>query len=92
MKNTKRSEKGESKNRPVATNFQFLKILCPFGTALLQRSRVFEVFLLGRACPKPCWNEYGKLEVIALLLLYLSQNTFYYKCYCYKGSYKGIVV
>ena len=33
-----------------------------------------------------------KLEVIALLLLYLSQNTFYYKCYCYKGSYKGIVV
>ena len=20
------------------------------------------------------------------------QNTFYYKCYCYKGSYKGIVV
>ena len=33
-----------------------------------------------------------KLEVIALVLLYLSQNTFYYKCYCYKGSYKGIVV
>ena len=36
-------------------------------------------------------QEYGKLEVIALLLLYLSQNTFYYKCCCYKGSYKGIV-
>ncbi len=33
-----------------------------------------------------------KLEIIALLLLYLSQNTFYYKCSCYKGSYKGIVV
>ena len=45
---------GESKNRPVATNFQFLKIFCPSGTALLQRFRVFEVFLLGRACPKPC--------------------------------------
>ena len=57
----------EGKNRPVATNFQFLKMLCPSGTALLQRSRVFEVFLLGRACPKPCWNEYGKLEVVALL-------------------------
>ena len=37
-------------------------------------------------------NSCYKLEVIALLLLYLSQNTFYYKCYCYKGSYKGIVV
>ena len=43
------------KNRPVATNFQFLKMLCPSGTALLQRSRVFEVLLLGRACPRPCW-------------------------------------
>jgi hypothetical protein len=62
VKIAKRSEKGESKNRPVATNFQFLKISCPSGTALLQRSRVFEVLLLGRACPKPCWNEYGKLE------------------------------
>ena len=39
----------------------------------------------------PCYL-FDKLEVIALLLLYLSQNTFYYKCYCYKGSYKGIVV
>ncbi len=38
------------------------------------------------------FGEIRKLEVIALLLLYLSQNTFYYKCYCYKGSYKGIVV
>ena len=36
--------------------------------------------------------QFCKLEFIALLLLYLSQNTFYYKCYCYKGSYKGIVV
>ena len=44
------------------------------------------------ADPNSAGNEYGKLEVIALLLLYLSQNTFYYKCYCYKGSYKGIVV
>ena len=38
------------------------------------------------------FGQFCKLEVIALLLLYLSQNTFYYKCYCYKGSYKGIVV
>ena len=22
----------------------------------------FDVILLGRTCPKPCWNEYGKLE------------------------------
>ena len=56
------------KNRPVATNFQFLKIFCPSGTALLQRSRVFEVLLLGCACPKPCWNEYGKLEFIFFFL------------------------
>ena len=41
-------ETAEGKNRPVATNFQFLKMLCPSGTALLQRSRVFEVFLLGQ--------------------------------------------
>ena len=41
--------------------------------------------------PAPA-SQPDKLEVIALLLLYLSQNTFYYKCYCYKGSYKGIVV
>ena len=37
----------EGKNRPVATNFQFLKMLCPSVTALLQRSRVFEVALVG---------------------------------------------
>jgi hypothetical protein len=23
---------------------------------------LWDSFLLGRACPKPCWNEYGKLE------------------------------
>ena len=45
----------EGKNRPVATNFQFLKIFCPSGTSLLQCVlRVSEVILLGRACPKPC--------------------------------------
>ena len=44
----------EGKNRPVATNFQFLKILCSTGTSLLKLLRVFEVILLGRACPKPC--------------------------------------
>ena len=35
MKIAKRSEKGESKNRPVATNFQFLKILAPLGQLLV---------------------------------------------------------
>ena len=44
----------EGKNRPVATNFQFLKISCPSGTSLLKLFRVFQVILLGRACPKPC--------------------------------------
>lgn len=46
------------KNRPVAINFQFLKMLCPSGTALLQRSRIFEVALVGAkplhlACVRP---------------------------------------
>ena len=31
----------EGKNRPVATNFQFLKIFCPSGTSLLKLLRVF---------------------------------------------------
>ena len=44
----------EGKNRPVATNFQFLKIFCPSGTSLLQCVCISEVILLGRACPKPC--------------------------------------
>ena len=44
----------EGKNRPVATNFQFLKFSCPSGTSLLKLLRVFQVILLGRACPKPC--------------------------------------
>ena len=44
----------EGKNRPVATNFQFLKMFCPSGTSLLKLLRVFQVILLGRACPKPC--------------------------------------
>ena len=35
MKIAKRSEKGESKNRPVATNFQFLKILATLGQLLV---------------------------------------------------------
>ena len=35
MKIAKRSEKAESKNRPVATNFQFLKILAPLGQLLV---------------------------------------------------------
>ena len=52
------------KNRPVATNFQFLKISCPSGTALLQRSRVFEVLLLGRACPKPCFLLFGNHTIM----------------------------
>ena len=44
----------EGKNRPVATNFQFLKMFCPSGTSLLQCVCISEVILLGRACPKPC--------------------------------------
>ena len=44
----------EGKNRPVATNFQFLKMLCSTGTSLLQCVCISEVILLGRACPKPC--------------------------------------
>ena len=45
---------GKGKNCPVATNFQFLKISCPSGTSLLNLLRVFQVILLGCACPKPC--------------------------------------
>ena len=44
----------EGKNRPVATNFQFLKMLRSTGTSLLQCVCISEVILLGRACPKPC--------------------------------------
>ena len=51
----------ESKNRPVATNFQFLKMFCPSGTSLLQCVCISEVILLGRACPKPC--SYSHLAV-----------------------------
>ena len=51
----------EGKNRPVATNFQFLKILCSTGTSLLQCICISEVILLGRACPKPC--SYSHLAV-----------------------------
>ncbi|MFR7502115.1 MAG: hypothetical protein ACLUVA_04820 [Faecalibacterium sp.] len=71
MKITKRSEKGESKNRPVATNFQFLKMLCPSGTALLQRSRVSEVFLLGRACPKPCWERVRQTGILVIVYFFI---------------------
>ena len=42
----------ESKNHPVATNFQFLKISCPFGTASCW----------GVPAPNPARNEYDKLE------------------------------
>ena len=42
----------EGKNRPVATNFQFLKILCSSGTTLLQRSCVSEVLLVGACLPQ----------------------------------------
>ena len=75
VKIAKRSEKAESKNRPVATNFQFLKILCPFGTALLQRSRVFEVFLLGRACPRPCWKRVQQTGGYRLFFILLKVRT-----------------
>ena len=60
MKITKRSEK--SKNRPVATNFQFLKILATSG------------LLLVGACgaPNPAGNEYGKLELVGAKPLHLA--------------------
>jgi hypothetical protein len=35
VKIAKRSEKGESKNRPVAANYLFLKILAPLGQLLV---------------------------------------------------------
>ena len=54
----------EGKNRPVATNFQFLKMFCPSGTSLLKLLRVFQVILLGRACPKPCYESEKKAEKI----------------------------
>ena len=59
----------ESKNRPVATNFQFLKISCPSGTSLLQLLRVSEVFLLGRACPKPCWERVRQTGIVYFFIL-----------------------
>ena len=65
-------------------------------TMILLPKRLYSVgkhLLYVGFCALPfAGNECDKLEVIALLLLYLSQNTFYYKCCCYKGSYKGIVV
>ena len=45
---------GEGKNRPVATNFQLLKILAPFGTASCW----------GVPAPNLAGNEYSKREVI----------------------------
>ena len=38
----------KGKNRPVATNYPFLKML----------------ILLGRACPKPCFRGCDKLEAV----------------------------
>ena len=38
---------GRGQERPVATNFQFLKMFCPSGTSLLKLLRVFQVSLLG---------------------------------------------
>ena len=48
----------ESKNRPVATNFQFLKILCSSGTTLLQRSCVSEVLLVGACLPQTLLGDF----------------------------------
>ena len=44
-------------------------------SSLLKLLRVSEVFLLGRACPKPCWNEYGKLELVGARPLHLLSQT-----------------
>ena len=53
---------GENKNRPLATNFQFLKISSPLGQ------------LLVGACgaPNPARNQYGKLELVGAKPLHLA--------------------
>ena len=56
MKITKRSEKGKSKNRPVVTNFQFLKILAPLGQLLV--GACLPQTLLGTSTAN--WNLSGR--------------------------------
>ena len=53
---------GENKNRPVATNFQFLKISSPLGQLL--------VGVCG--AQNPARNEYGKLELVGAKPLHLA--------------------
>lgn len=60
MKIAKRSEKAESKNRPVATNFQFLKILAPLGQLLV--GACLPQTLLGTSTAN--WNLYPVLVSI----------------------------
>ena len=43
---------GEGKNRPVATNYPFLKICSPLGQLLVG----------AWGAPNPAGNEYGKRE------------------------------
>ena len=48
---------GESKNHPVATNFQFLKILATSGLLLV----------VACGAPNPAGNEYGNLKSISFI-------------------------
>jgi len=57
-------ETAEGKNRPVAANFQFLKIFCPFGTASCW----------GVPASNPAGNEYGKLELVGAKPLHLAMQ------------------
>ena len=52
MKRFKRSGRGQEPSR--GHKFSILENLWPSGTSLLKLLRVFQVILLGRACPKPC--------------------------------------
>ena len=72
----------EGKNRPVATNFQFLKMLCSTGTSLLQRSCVSEVLLVGvalvgaRPLHLACARPFGRLKApLGLSLLRCAAQT-----------------
>ena len=62
MKITKRSEKGESKNRPVATNFQFLKILALLGQLLV--GACLPQTLLGDFILGGCYIAYMPFQIL----------------------------
>ena len=63
------------------------------GGGVLDAPQVWAIGILILAV-RSCYFVGRGLDpsLLALLLLYLSQNTFYYKGYCYKGAYKCVVV